>query len=270
MPELPEVETTRRGLLPHTVGLRFTGATIRNASLRYPVPGNLDALLKGKTLIALKRRGKYLMFEAGDGAVIVHLGMSGSLRVVPTQTPVQAHEHVGLLLGDRLVRLRDPRRFGMVLWAPADCGTHPLLASLGMEPLEDGFSPGALYEETKRRAAPIKNVIMDSHIVTGVGNIYAAESLFRAGIRPDRAANRVGLPRIGRLVGKIKDTLMEAIEAGGSSLRDFVGSDGKPGYFQQQYFVYGREGLPCRVCGTPIRRILLGQRATCFCSKCQR
>lgn len=271
MPELPEVEITRRGLLPRVVGKRIAGVRVHDRRLRWPVPRNLPRLVSGRRVESLERRGKYLLFNLGTGTLILHLGMSGSLRLLPEDTPREKHDHFDLLLEDGwLARLRDPRRFGAVLWQPGDPMCHALLARLGPEPLEPGFDGITLHRATRRRSAAIKQVIMDSHVVVGVGNIYASEALFRAGIRPSTPARRLSAARCERLVNAIRETLEEAITAGGSTLRDFVGSDGNPGYFQQRYFVYDRVGEPCRCCGTPVRGLRQGSRSTYFCPCCQR
>ncbi|HEU0186622.1 MAG TPA: bifunctional DNA-formamidopyrimidine glycosylase/DNA-(apurinic or apyrimidinic site) lyase [Gallionellaceae bacterium] len=271
MPELPEVETTLRGLTPHLRGQRITQAVIRNGQLRWPIPSQLPSLLQGQTIHALRRRAKYLLLECDRGTLILHLGMSGSLRVLPVDTPPEKHDHFDLVLDNgMLMRLRDPRRFGAVLWHEGDVMQHPLLVGLGPEPLDDAFDGEHLYRATRKRSAAIKLVLMDSHVVVGVGNIYANEALFRAGIRPQLAAGKLSLPRCAVLVQRIKETLTESIAQGGSTLRDFVQSDGKPGYFQQHYWVYGRTGERCRRCGTPIRQIKQGQRSTFFCPQCQK
>ena len=270
MPELPEVEVTRRGLLPELRGRRLTDVVVRNPALRYPVPPNLAEHIVGLTLRDIERRGKYLLFDFEGGELLVHLGMSGSLRSVAAGLPAGRHDHVDLVFGGRAVRLQDPRRFGAVLWLGEEGRTHPLLRHLGVEPLADALTPEHLYRATRGRSAAIKQVLMDSRVVVGIGNIYASESLFRAGIRPSARASRLSLPRYARLVTAIRDTLEAALAAGGSTLRDFVGSDGRPGYFQQQYFVYGRDGEPCRVCGTPIRALRQGQRSSFYCPRCQR
>jgi formamidopyrimidine-DNA glycosylase len=277
MPELPEVETTLRGLSPHLSGQRIKQVIIRNPNLRWPVPPNLPAILHGQTIRKLSRRAKYLLLECDSGTLILHLGMSGSLRVVPTITPAEKHDHFDLVLSNgKLMRLRDPRRFGAVLWHPEPTGNkreaaqHSLLASLGPEPLLEDFNAQYLYQATRKRSAAIKLVIMDSHVVVGVGNIYASESLFYAGIRPQLHANKLSLPRCTRLVQTIRDTLSASIAQGGSTLRDFTDSDGKPGYFQQNYAVYSRTGAPCRVCGSAIKQITQGQRSTFYCPVCQK
>lgn len=270
MPELPEVETTRNGIRPHAEGRLLTGLVVRNGRLRQPVPADLPAHIVGVRLLGVSRRAKYLLFDFGAGTVIVHLGMSGSLRVVPANELPRPHDHIDFVFGDTALRLRDPRRFGMVLWQDGDALRHPLLAHLGPEPLDDAFDGAWLYRVSRGLRAPIKHVLMDSRRVVGVGNIYASESLYRARIHPMEPAGRLGPKRCERLVAAVRDTLQAAIAAGGSSLRDFVGGDGKPGYFQQQYFVYGRDGEACRVCGSEVRRIVSGQRATFFCPRCQR
>jgi formamidopyrimidine-DNA glycosylase len=270
MPELPEVEITRRGLEPQLAGQRIVSVAIRNADLRHPIPGDLGRILPGQTIRGVSRRGKYLLIECSRGWLILHLGMSGSLRVLPAATPPGKHDHFDLLLGNgRCVRLRDPRRFGAVLWTESDALRHPLLARLGIEPLGPDFSGEWLYERTRRRDAGIKQTLMNGHLVTGIGNIYANEALFRAGINPKIPAGRLGPRRCAKLAESVRETLLAAIAAGGSSLRDFVDSAGNPGYFQQQYLVYGRAGQPCMRCGTPIRQLRQGQRSTFYCPHCQ-
>jgi formamidopyrimidine-DNA glycosylase len=270
VPELPEVETTRRGLIP-LVGQRVESVVIRDHRLRWPIPATLPDVLPGRHFLELTRRAKYLLARCEQGTLLLHLGMSGRLCLLQGHEAPLKHDHIDIVFesGQRL-RLRDPRRFGAVLWLEGDPLLHPLLASLGVEPLEDAFDGAYLYRETRNRSAPVKNVIMDSHLVVGVGNIYASESLFRARINPKTPANKLSKPRYDRLAQEIKATLVDAIEAGGSSLRDFFGADGNPGYFQQTYFVYGRTGEACRVCGMSIKTIRQGQRSTFFCPKCQR
>ena len=269
MPELPEVEVTRRGLAPHLTGRTISGVAVREPRLRWPVPRDVLALA-GRTVTAIRRRGKYLLVDCGDGHLILHLGMSGSLRVLPLDTPAGKHDHFDLLLGDRLLRLRDPRRFGAVLWAPGDAAAHPLLAHLGIEPLSRALTSGRLHALTRAHRTAIKQFLMDGRRIVGVGNIYASESLFRAGINPRKQAKRLSLENCEKLAAAIKHTLRAAIRAGGSTLRDFVGADGAAGYFQQRYWVYDRAGEPCRRCGAAIRHIVQGQRSTFFCPKCQR
>lgn len=271
MPELPEVEITLRGLAPHLTAQRIKNVVIRNPHLRWPVPEKLPGLLRGQTIHTLHRRAKYILMQFDNGTLILHLGMSGSLRILSEPTPPEKHDHFDLLLTNgKLMRLHDPRRFGAVLWHEGDIAQHPLLVKLGPEPLLDDFDAHYLYRFIRKRSAAIKQVIMDSHVVVGVGNIYASESLFHAGIRPQLPANKLSLPRCARLVQTIRETLRASIAQGGSTLRDFTGSDGKPGYFQQTYTVYGRTGEPCRTCGASIKQIVQGQRSTFYCPRCQK
>ncbi len=271
MPELPEVETTRRGLAAHLEGQRLTSVIVRNRALRWPIPHDLSERAAGRVIRHVLRRGKYLLLDCETGWIIVHLGMSGSLQLVPQGEPAGKHDHVDLVLGSGLAaRLKDPRRFGAVLWHAGDPLRHPLLAGLAPEPLDTDFNAAWVHARTRGRKAAIKSIVMDSRIVTGVGNIYASESLFRAGIHPALAAGRISLPRCEKLVVAIRQTLEAAIEAGGSSLRNYVGAEGRPGEFQNTYFVYGRGGKLCRVCSTQIRASRQGQRATFFCPACQR
>jgi formamidopyrimidine-DNA glycosylase len=270
VPELPEVETVRRGLAPHLAGRHFVGAIVREPRLRWPVNPDLAERLAGQFVLGLERRGKYLIIRLQDGGLILHLGMSGSLRLIRADTTPAKHDHLDLLLeGGDALRLRDPRRFGAVLWC-ADPGAHALIATLGVEPLNDAFKGQVLHRLSRGRSVAIKHFIMDAHQVVGVGNIYANEALFRAGIDPRLPAGRLSRPRCERLVREIKATLAEAIEAGGSTLRDFVDSHGNHGWFQQSYFVYGRVGEPCRVCGKTIRQWVQGNRSTFLCSGCQK
>ncbi len=271
MPELPEVETTLRGIAPHLQHQNVSDVIIRNASLRWPIPDDLPQLLRGHTVRRLQRRAKYLLIEFEHGTLILHLGMSGSLRILPHGTPAEKHDHFDLVLANgKLMRLRDPRRFGAVLWHEGDVSRHPLLSHLGPEPLGNEFDADHLYQATRSRSAAIKLAIMDNRVVVGVGNIYANEALFRAGIRPQLAANKLSRPRCALLVQTIKEVLHEAIQKGGSTLRDFIHSDGSSGYFQQHYFVYGRTGEACRRCGAPIKQIKQGQRSTFYCATCQK
>lgn len=269
MPELPEVEVTRRGLAPHLVGQVISAVQIREPRLRWPIPRAVRSLA-GRRVRALRRRGKYLLVDCGDGHLILHLGMSGSLRLVPPGTPAGKHDHFDLLLGDKCLRLRDPRRFGAVLWTARDVERHPLLAHLGVEPLSSALTGAWLHKLSRGLRIPVKLFVMDAKRVVGVGNIYASESLFRAGIDPRRRAGKIPLENYEKLVAAIKVTLRAAIKAGGSSLRDFVGADGGEGYFQNRALVYDRAGMPCRRCRTPIRRIVQGARATYYCPTCQR
>ena len=269
MPELPEVEVTRRGLAPRLAGRVISGVEVREPRLRWPISAEVRGLA-GRTVKAVRRRGKYLLVDCGDGHLILHLGMSGSLRVLPPGTPAGKHDHFDLLFGDRILRLRDPRRFGAVLWAPGDAKAHRLLAHLGVEPLSRALDAARLHALTRAHRTAIKLFLMDARRIVGVGNIYASESLFRAGINPRMKANRISLEKSRKLSAAIKLTLHKAIRAGGSTLRDFVGADGNPGYFQQRYWVYDRAGKPCRRCGAAIRRIVQGQRSTFFCPRCQK
>lgn len=276
MPELPEVETTRRGLAAAVAGRRIVRAVVRHRGLRQPVPRGLEQRLAGARIESLSRRGKYLLFNCAPvddkpGALIVHLGMSGRLWLVDARTLPEKHDHFDLVIDNgRIVRLRDPRRFGLVLWQSGDPLAHPLLAAIGPEPLTADFDGAMLYRETRRRSAAIKLVIMDSHVVAGVGNIYANEALFRAGIDPRTPAKRVSRARCDALAQEIRKTLASAIDAGGSSLRDYVGSDGMAGNFQNHFLVYGRAGESCTRCGSIIRELKQAQRATCYCPSCQR
>lgn len=270
MPELPEVETTRRGLLPKLEGQWLDRIIVRNPRLRWPVPDDIGQRLQGQRLLGIARRGKYLIFDFDGLFQLVHLGMSGSLRFAAPQEPAAAHDHVDWLFnGGQILRLRDPRRFGAVLLTD-DPDSHPLLSGLGPEPLGDDFDGQVLHAAGRGRKIAIKNLIMDSHIVVGVGNIYASESLFHAGIRPSRAAGRLSRANCARLAAAIRSTLQNAVAAGGSSLRDYVSTDGELGYFQLHTMVYDREGLPCKVCEHPIRKQVLGQRATFYCAQCQK
>lgn len=271
MPELPEVETTRRGIAPHVTGRRVQEVIVRDRRLRHPVTPDINRKLSGQTIRAVNRRGKYLLLDTGEGTLIIHLGMSGSLRVLPANTPAGKHDHVDIVLDNgRCLRLTDPRRFGSVLWTREDPLRHSLLAELGPEPLSDAFSGAALHRRAQGRKVAVKQFLMDSKVVAGVGNIYANEALFLAGIHPARAAGAISRARYDTLAAAIKQVMSEAIAAGGTTLRDFVAEDGRPGYFQLQLRVYGKEGEPCTQCGTPIRQIRQGQRATYYCPHCQR
>jgi formamidopyrimidine-DNA glycosylase len=270
MPELPEVEVTRRGIEPQLAGRRLTDALMRVPALRYPLPDALAERIGGDELLAVGRRGKYLLFDFGSGSLLLHLGMSGSLRLVPRGLPAQKHDHVDLVFGDLALRLHDPRRFGALLWLEGNALEHPLLANLGLEPLERHFTAQWLAAAFAGRKTAIKPALMDAHLVVGIGNIYASESLFLAGIDPRRAAGRVSAERLGLLVPAIKKTLRAAIAAGGSSLRDFSHADGGFGCFQMNHRVYDRAGLPCATCGSPVRAVRQAQRSTYFCPRCQR
>ena len=271
MPELPEVETTRRGIEPWVLGRRVETVEIRNSQLRWPVPPNMADLMVGSTVEYLRRRGKYLLFTTSDGTALVHLGMSGSLRVSDAVEPWRKHDHWSWRLDSgRELRYHDPRRFGALLWLVGPAEEHSLLASLGPEPLSAEFDNRWLWRKSRGRSQAIKNFVMDSKVVVGVGNIYASEALFRAGIDPRRAAGNVSQARYALLSGQIRDVLGEAIESGGSTLRDYINGSGAPGYFQQKLSVYGREGLPCVSCASPIKNLRLGQRSSFYCSQCQR
>lgn len=275
MPELPEVEITRRGIQAALIGHTVTKVIVRESRLRWPVPPQLDRELRGQTFTAIKRRGKYLLLETAAGHLIIHLGMSGSLRTIDATTPPRRHDHVDIVVDTGLcLRLHDPRRFGAVLWSRDDPLQHPLLVKLGPEPISNDldqqiFSGDYLYEKSRGRRRAVREFIMDSHIVVGVGNIYANEALFLAGIDPRRGAGRIGLPRYRNLVAAIGDTLARAIAAGGTTLRDFSNADGNPGYFQQTLNVYGREGKKCRKCDHNIRRSVQGGRSLFYCQHCQ-
>lgn len=270
MPELPEVETTRRGLAPHLVGRRIVALDVRQPRLRWPIPRALRKHLPGQRIEAIERRAKYLLVHTEPGSALLHLGMSGSLRVLPASTPVGAHDHVDWRLDSgQVLRFTDPRRFGSQLWQPRG-EMHELLAGLGPEPLSDAFDGDLLWARSRGRTAAVKLFLMDQAIVVGVGNIYASEALFAAGIHPKRAAGSVSRERYARLAGEVKRILTHAITRGGTTLRDFISPDGAPGYFEQELFAYGREGEPCRVCGASIRASVVGQRSTFYCTHCQR
>lgn len=271
MPELPEVETTRRGIEPHVLDRTVRDVTVRERRLRWPVPETLERALIGQTLKAVTRRGKYLLLHADAGCVLLHLGMSGSLRLLAPGTPWKKHDHAAIDLDDGLsLRFHDPRRFGALLWLTDPPEQHPLLASLGPEPLGNAFSGPYLYAASRGRRVAVKHFVMDGRVVVGVGNIYASEALFRAGIDPRRAAGRIGLERYEKLVRAIREVLSAAIVQGGTTLRDFVNGVGEPGYFRQQLLVYERAGQSCRICGTPIIGLRLGQRSSYYCPHCQR
>ncbi len=270
MPELPEVETTRRGIEPHILGKDIQQLVVRQPRLRWPVPQRLAQHLQGQQIQRVSRRGKYLLLDVNRGTLIIHLGMSGSLRILNQMTLPGLHDHVDIVFNDgSLLRFTDPRRFGAWLWTAKPIEQHPLLEKLGPEPLDDSFSADYLHGCANKRKQAVKTFIMNSHIVVGVGNIYANESLFRAGIHPFRAAGRISQQRYEILVDSIKTVLQSAIEQGGTTLRDFVGGEGKPGYFQQQLQVYSCTGKPCHNCETAIKEKRLGQRSTFYCSQCQ-
>lgn len=271
MPELPEIETIRSGIAQHVIGAIVQQVVVREARLRVAVPRNLPQVLAGARIEAVERRAKYLLLRCSTGTLIVHLGMSGSLRVLPIETPPQRHDHVDLLLDNhQLLRLRDPRRFGALLWTSGNPLEHPALAALGPEPLSDSFSGELLFARSRKRSLAIKSFLMDQRIVVGVGNIYASEALFRAKIAPQLPAGVISLARYERLATAVRAVLNEAIIAGGTTLRDFQNAEGKPGYFAIQLQVYGREGEGCVVCGKKIRCERIGQRSSFYCPHCQR
>jgi len=275
MPELPEVETTRRGLSPHVEGRRVTRVLLRRPDLRWPIPREIESLLPGQRISAVRRRAKYLLLDTEAGSALLHLGMSGSLRLLPEDTPVRKHDHVDIVLGqDRsdagpVLRFNDPRRFGCLLWQAAG-DVHPLLAKLGPEPLSDAFDGDSLFALSRQRKAPVKAFLMDQSVVVGVGNIYATEALFIAGISPVRAAGKVAHERYVALAEAVKRILQRAIDRGGTTLRDFISPDGAPGYFEQELLAYGRGGQPCPRCGHALRQASISQRATVWCARCQR
>lgn len=275
MPELPEVETTRRGIAPYLIGRRVTSVLLRRPDLRWPIPIEISRLLPGQRIDAVERRAKYLLLHTEVGSALLHLGMSGVLRVLTPDAPVGKHDHVDIVMertptgGSRVLRFTDPRRFGCLLWQPPG-ETHALLDGLGPEPLTDDFDGDLLWRKSRGRRAVVKLFLMDNAIVVGVGNIYASESLFAAGIDPRRAAGNVSRVRYALLAAEVKRILAWAIERGGTTLRDFLNPDGAPGYFFRELNVYGRAGEPCRTCSTPIRQVVLGQRSTFWCPHCQR
>jgi formamidopyrimidine-DNA glycosylase len=270
MPELPEVETSRRGLTPWMQGVQIQTVIVRDRRLRWPVPDDIEKNLSGQTIRSLRRRAKYLLFDTDNGTAMLHLGMSGSVRIINQDEPAAKHDHIDIqLAGGKAMRFRDPRRFGSFLWSE-NIDEHPLIRNLGPEPLGDKFDGAYLYDKARGRRVAVKQLIMNAAIVVGVGNIYASESLFEAGIHPKRRSDRIAPNRMHLLGDAIKNVLARAIKAGGTTLKDFHGSDGEPGYFQQSLDVYGREGEACHRCGTSITAIVLGQRSTFYCKRCQR
>ncbi|MFC3912946.1 bifunctional DNA-formamidopyrimidine glycosylase/DNA-(apurinic or apyrimidinic site) lyase [Pseudaeromonas sharmana] len=270
MPELPEVEVSRQGIAPWLVGQTVTRVVVRNPRLRWPIPAEIQQLV-GCPIASVQRRAKYLLLRSTLGTAILHLGMSGKLRVLPVGTPAEKHDHVDIELGNgQLLRLNDPRRFGALLWTSGDPLHHGLLATLGPEPLTDAFDGAYLHQRSRRKHSAIKPWLMDNHLVVGVGNIYANEALFAAGIDPRRAASALSPDECDRLVLEIKTVLERAIRQGGTTLRDFTRADGRPGYFVQELQVYGRAGEGCRRCGHPLESLRQGQRTTVFCPHCQR
>ena len=270
MPELPEVETTRRGIEPHVNGQKVLSVVTRAKKLRWPIPSQLNKKLSQQVISSVNRRGKYLLLTTDPGTLIIHLGMSGSLRITDANAAAQKHDHVDVVFKKNILRLRDPRRFGAVLWTTKDPLSHKLLVSLGPEPLEEEFTAYHLYHASRNRRISVKEFIMNSHVVVGVGNIYATEALFTSKIHPLRAAGKISLPRYELLVIAIKEILADAIQRGGTTLRDFMREDGKPGYFQQELQAYGRNKQPCVVCSHPLRSTKQGQRTTTYCTRCQR
>lgn len=270
MPELPEVETTLRGVLPHLQDRTVTSVEVHESRLRWPVPAELGAL-KGQKILSGRRRAKYMLFQTGTGTLLIHLGMSGSLRLTEPAVALRKHDHVVLKLDSGMeLRYHDPRRFGAMLWLEGEPELHPLLKDLGPEPFDVGFSAERLVALSRSKKSAVKVFIMDAHTAVGVGNIYASEALFLAGIHPSKAAGSITKPRYAKLVETVKEVLAKSIEMGGTTLRDFVREDGQPGYFKQSLRVYDREGQPCQNCGRTIQRIVLGQRSTYFCPGCQR
>jgi formamidopyrimidine-DNA glycosylase len=270
MPELPEVETTCRGIAPHIEGQTVKQVIVRQPNLRWPVPETLGQTLTGLSIQSVSRRAKYLLFATNAGTVLLHLGMSGSLRIMSADQAAGKHDHIDFVFDDGTVlRFNDPRRFGAVLWTTESATEHQLLKDLGPEPLLSDFNGELLYTLSRNRKTAVKSFIMDSHIVVGVGNIYANEALFMAGIQPTRQAGKVSLARYQKLAGCIRVVLQQAIQQGGTTLRDFVNEAGKPGYFQQQLRVYGRAGLPCVTCQQPLTEIRIANRSTVFCGDCQ-
>ena len=270
MPELPEVETTVRGISPLVTGNRITDLVVREHRLRWPIPDSLSSHILGKRVLGVSRRAKYILVEFEHGHMLMHLGMSGSLRFALKDEPLKLHDHVEFEIGgERQLRFHDPRRFGCVLWIDGDPAEHHLLNNLGPEPLTADFNAKYLFEQSRKRKVAVKHFIMDSHVVVGVGNIYASEALFRARIRPGTRASRIFTPGYQQLVTGIQETMKAALDAGGTTLRDYVNGSGSPGYFAQELLVYEREGEACRTCSTSIRRMVMGQRSTYYCPSCQ-
>lgn len=269
MPELPEVETTLRGVAPYSVGQQVSELIVRNRSMRWPVPDGMEAQLKNKKLIDITRRGKYLLFKFGHGTAVLHLGMSGSLRVMPSQSAPEKHDHIDICFGKRCLRFNDPRRFGCFLWTSEPSENHALIQHLGPEPLSSEFNAEYLFIKSRKRQQNIKTFIMDAKVVVGVGNIYANEALFESGIHPLKAAGKLSKAKSAVLTENIKNILQNAITRGGTTLRDFVGGDGKPGYFAQELKVYGHGGEPCRVCAKALTEKQVAKRTTVYCTQCQ-
>lgn len=271
MPELPEVETTLRGIEPHILNKKITSVTVRNPSLRWPVPeDSLKTNLIDHSFISIRRRGKYLILESQNGFVLIHLGMSGCLRIFNNKSAPEKHDHIDINFKDNsILRYTDPRRFGSFLWTKEPY-SHPLICKLGPEPLSNEFSGAHLFEKSRKKTMPIKNFIMDSKVVVGVGNIYASEALFLSGIRPKKYAGKVSQNQYESLAIEIRNLLNRSIDEGGTTLRDFVGGDNKPGYFKQRLNVYGRAGQECKVCKSTLKNLKIGQRGSVYCSNCQK
>ncbi len=270
MPELPEVETSRRGISPHIINSPVIDVQLRHTQLRWKIPKDLLSYIKNEKLLSIERRAKYLLLNFATGTLLIHLGMSGSLRICPLNSTAQKHDHVDIIFPHCILRFTDPRRFGAILWLGQTPESSPLLNKLGPEPLSDDFNSDYLYHAAGKRKLPVKQFIMDQKVVTGVGNIYATEALFMAGISPTRSAGNISQKRYQLLVDAIKAILQQAIQQGGTTLKDFVGSDGKPGYFQQTLHIYGKAGQQCPNCQTPLKTIKLAARASVYCPKCQR
>jgi formamidopyrimidine-DNA glycosylase len=270
MPELPEVETVRQGLMPHLLHQRVLAVTLRQEQLRWPVPRSIIQSLPDETLVAIDRRGKYLLFQTEKGTLIAHLGMSGQLRIVTKEVKPEKHDHLDIIFyNDKVLRFTDPRRFGSILWTEDCPHQHPLLIKIGPEPLTDEFDAEYLQQASSRRYTAVKAFIMNSEIVAGIGNIYANESLFHAGIDPQTSCHTLSLEQCKKLVVAIKDVLVHAIKQGGTTLKDFTSAEGKPGYFAQKLYVYGRANQPCLVCQSVLRQFQLNRRSTVYCPTCQ-
>lgn len=271
MPELPEVETTLRGILPHIEQQTIVKTIVREHRLRWAIPTNLAQILLGKSIVNVARRAKYLLLNLHDGTIIIHLGMSGCLRILTNDAPPNKHDHVDIVLHNKkILRFTDPRRFGAFLWVEGNPHCHPLLKNLGIEPLTKNFTGRYLWQQAKNRSVSIKSFLMDNKIVTGIGNIYATEALFAAGIHPATPANSLSIACLEKLANTSKQILRFAIKRGGTTLKDFINSDGQPGYFSNQLKVYGRRGLPCLTCNRPLQLMQIGQRSTVYCECCQR
>ena len=270
MPELPEVQTTVDGIRPYLQGRKIVEMVVRERRLRWPVSEDLPGRVRGARVGDIRRRGKYILMDVGSGGLLVHLGMSGSMRVLPGDAPPGKHDHFDLRTDrGQVVRYRDPRRFGCLLHTEGAPDHHPRLERLGVEPLEAGFTADYLYHHARRRRVAVKSLLMDGHVVVGVGNIYASEALHLAGIHPLRSCARISLARYGTLVDTVRDVLGNAIRTGGTTLQDFYGADGEPGYFTMALRVYDRAGEPCKGCGTAVRSVVIAQRSTYYCPRCQ-